>query len=1239
MYARGVSQPVEAVLCDTLNLAVRRAHALSLRLHVATGPLLYEKTFQSFVSDQWNYAQMALLLSANAPAGVLRAAAGKYDEPPPIAIDVACTGGMLKMGEIYYSELLQIAVEKGECKMDIRAQGTPAPSLSSPEAPPRGSVGAFTCTHDSIIVGPRSELLSTVKDVESLETCKTHCIEESSDKCTAFVHNKYQECHLLSGDATKLGLSTDDPTHGSIACRSALLALTPFRPANERTKASAAIDELVASAEKRHKSTVHQKPCFMSAADSFHDCYAKVLEPLLQEGSPAVSECKVGDDGTVEGALWLLLIGDLTSPAAATRLGERAAGRLAEKHVLVNAIDQLAPLISRGGTAYLLHSLLGDAAWELTPRTATIPIGDNSNPHTAHRFSALDVLKQSALWPTLGRNSSYIFKTSIAAAAFGLALWTSPPQGMNAPEHMRRIYSATRLLYAIPQQMGCSAPQGWMQAPRAGRALAYLPNHTPSKGSSTKWASTKKTAAMKGAAASGRRLDALPRSPMRYQQIQRRGPSSGGMNRSWDSSYSQARGISNSDWRGGKTLKQQAQSRWTLNQPAQSRLSERASSRSMSSTSSTSSTSGGARITNVRGMRAIIPPKGPKPKAAPSCPDEVVIQPLITEPLLFEGRKLNVRSITLILPGNPAVSSPAGRRARLFHDYGQWMVATHKLEDGADSKGAQIVNTASRVNKHVDTEGFLAPPAPGAGRASLKRLAEFIAREPSALSEQGWARLMSVSVSQGKLRHAAKRSGGGGTGNALSGTLSADEVEEALQALWASTTGELLNALCPLVSGARAGQFALLGADYLLDRHAKLWLIEFNPFPVMPLGSEGRSAMFADKMRDVLALLRAWRRGAAFPAADDLTEFVESAASAESHRRCTRSRAIKAPLHAAPGQAPAAASPAGAGAGRVVAEASSWPVSSRCRGQPEEHRVAVGLYGHARTLHTALPTLHGKVLSPLAAACVEVDVFVHTSVAKKEDVAATREQLQSALRPLKLEVQLPGNDKTPLKPIIALGEKVRTQPAGNCKWIRNYKPQQLSGLVHSLSALDALTTLWESFRASKPHTYTAVLITRLDVQYITSLDVPALLRVAPREVHVPYHASFDGVNDRLAFGTPEAMRSYGHRLKHARAFVTAGHRLHGDEFLAYALRKEELLVRNATLLSQNLRQDMHSDGHVVSRKRKAQGDPPPVLGGSALARPVWYDACFAKPECVHGCKYDCSGAYEMWPGWADCKQR
>ena len=1069
---------------------------------------------------------MALLLAVDAPLPALHAAAGLSDAPPPLVIDVACRGFAYTVGELYYSEILELATPLGDCRMDMRPRGAAARTLAPPEIA-HPSVGTFTCSRNTIIVGhtkPRTEY-----NVALLGSCRSTCM--ASLGCVAFVHNKYAECHLFEGDPRSLGTSTDQPIHETVGCLSSQVAFVPVQGAT--TPASrVAVDALVEAAERfSAKLTLIRPPpppppnpppppapelvqefsmmdgidysrsaCFINAADHFHSGYATLLDNL------GLRQCAIEADGKVSGALWLVLIGDLSAPAPSVLLGDAAASRIAASGVLTNGIDELATLNSRGGTAALLHALLGELAWKLTPRTATITLG---NGMETERFGVVDQLAASSLWP-LTPSTLYVIKTPFEASGRGLALWSSQSTAFLAAFEPRVI--AKRLVRAVPRLMQCTF---------VGR---------------------------EGAGSVG-------------------GPSS-------------------------------------------------------------------------------------------ACPEALVIQKLVPEPLTVHGRKLNARSLLLILPG------ANGRRTRLYHDYGQWMVATHALtEDSTDKASAQIVNTAGKVSQQIDSSGFIEPPAPGAAHRSLQRLARHLLRDPTALSDTGWTRLAAIepAINASLVRRTS-------TLALPPDDAQAQAVEIALKGLMAKTTASLLSALCPLVTGARRGQFALLGADFLLDRHAQLWLIELNPFPVMPLGTHKRDAMFQDKMRDILRLLRAWSAGRPMPvprtsspidsttngasdAIDKSTLLLEMVESGEPPEplQCMRT--------ASPGETRASPISSSEDAPQPMAALAverslqhahapseksdqrgqddwraSWPVASTCR-KPTEQRVAIGFYGTSRSLHSALPSLHGRVLWPLATACVEVDTYVHVNLNRRDEAAQTRSVIENALRPVRYAASLQ-HRLTSSSALLKVAEQTRNKEENRCLWIRNYSRGALANLVHALHSLSALSDLLES----RAHRYTAVLVTRMDLAYVNSIDVTAMLGVVPREIHVPVWHSFEGTNDRLAFGAPGTMLAFGRRLRHVREYVSTGRRLNAEEFLRWVLvEKEGLHLRNNSLIAQRMRQDHRADAKADSLRQSSRFAT--ALGGSALAHVFWFDRCLTTScnTSPDGCRWDCSAAgFDKWRGWEAC---
>ena len=196
---------------------------LDINLRPHGWPLLHEATFQAFASDIWSYAQMSLLLATDAPLATVHAAAGIDVEPPPAVLEFACRGHAVLLGEMWYVELLQYFVGNGDCKMDVRSRGAPARPLAPPVVPP---LRRLDCDSHHVVAG--GTLLRRVKrEVVTSDECQSICMLElefkeqrfaPSRSCTAFVHNAYRECHLLSGRPRTLTLLPDDEKHRSFAC-------------------------------------------------------------------------------------------------------------------------------------------------------------------------------------------------------------------------------------------------------------------------------------------------------------------------------------------------------------------------------------------------------------------------------------------------------------------------------------------------------------------------------------------------------------------------------------------------------------------------------------------------------------------------------------------------------------------------------------------------------------------------------------------------------------------------------------------------------------------------------------------------------------------------------------------------------------------------------------------------------------------------------------------------------------
>lgn len=230
-----------------------------------------------------------------------------------------------------------------------------------------------------------------------------------------------------------------------------------------------------------------------------------------------------------------------------------------------------------------------------------------------------------------------------------------------------------------------------------------------------------------------------------------------------------------------------------------------------------------------------------------SAPDgAVMMQRLVWDPVTFHGRKLNSRNLLLLLPPSPDSSA-----TRLFYDAGTIMISPQVLDTKSGS--GVVVNTANAAlsGSKKDEDIFLSPPAPG--QNATKKLAHYIARTDGALSNEGLQRWRLSMPSHG------------------------NAVEAAYRYELAAAMRQLRGGLHPLVRDAPRGQFAFMGADYVLERSGKLWLLEINLFPVMPTHAEGsaRMAYYRGKWAEALKLVGAWKWGSPLPT-HELREFAEA---------------------------------------------------------------------------------------------------------------------------------------------------------------------------------------------------------------------------------------------------------------------------------------------------------------------------------------------------------------------------
>jgi len=223
--------------------------------------------------------------------------------------------------------------------------------------------------------------------------------------------------------------------------------------------------------------------------------------------------------------------------------------------------------------------------------------------------------------------------------------------------------------------------------------------------------------------------------------------------------------------------------------------------------------------------------------------ESYALQPLVESPFLLHERKLNQRHFLCVM-------ARAGNDAplRLFVEKrGLWMIGQQPLTSTSD-RASEVVNNIDmhgrgRPAPTIGTpDGLLDDATPEHNGKGI--FASYVHSHPTSLSPQGWDRWGLIPPSRPA------------------------NIQAAYDTELMHTAGLLLKRVRQMVPEQASGQFGLMAADYLLDRHGKLWIIEVNIFPVMPPGESGspRYRMYHDKWAAVLGMAEAAQAGVALPA-------------------------------------------------------------------------------------------------------------------------------------------------------------------------------------------------------------------------------------------------------------------------------------------------------------------------------------------------------------------------------------
>ena len=228
--------------------------------------------------------------------------------------------------------------------------------------------------------------------------------------------------------------------------------------------------------------------------------------------------------------------------------------------------------------------------------------------------------------------------------------------------------------------------------------------------------------------------------------------------------------------------------------------------------------------------------------------------------------------------------------------------------------------------------------------------------------------------------------------------------------------------------------------------------------------------------------------------------------------------------------------------------------------------VAVCFFGLTRSLHLTIDSIRHSILDPLWLNDVEVTIYLHTYNAtsisnprSNENNAAMDWQAFKLLRPF--EWQIDDADAVShelIDPHLSAWLKHGDGWAGETA-----EHTSLRNLLRQLYSISQVTKMWTQQAAR----FDLVLYLRSDVWFFNRLNVAEFVEATkhPKRLYTPKFHQWAGLNDRLAFGTPDVMSYYGSRLNAAMQFAQQ-QALHAERFLLHTATQAGLDISGRTNL-------------------------------------------------------------------------
>ena len=227
--------------------------------------------------------------------------------------------------------------------------------------------------------------------------------------------------------------------------------------------------------------------------------------------------------------------------------------------------------------------------------------------------------------------------------------------------------------------------------------------------------------------------------------------------------------------------------------------------------------------------------------------------------------------------------------------------------------------------------------------------------------------------------------------------------------------------------------------------------------------------------------------------------------------------------------------------------------------------VALCFFGLTRSLDWTVGNVRSSIIDPLLMADMNVSVYLHTynrkTISNQRSAENQTAMHWTAYKLLQADRWQIDDADAVERQLIAPNMKSWLQHGD--AWGESDRHVTLRNFLKQLYSLEQVTKLWSVDDGSPD----IVFYLRSDLWFFNKLDTAELKQAVlqPNTLFTPSFHRWNGLNDRLAFGSAEVMQVYGNRVKHASTFSQL-QALHAERFLLYSAQQAGLNVSGETKL-------------------------------------------------------------------------